>query len=49
MMALLPGIIRESRWSRVLPELLVREGFTDVTLERLSFGTSSIVSARWKL
>ncbi len=49
MMTVLPGIIRESRWSRNLPELLVREGFTDVTLERLSLGTSSIVSARWKL
>ena len=48
MMTLLPGIIREARWSRDLPELLVREGFSDVTLERLSFGTSSIVSARWK-
>jgi len=48
MMTLLPGIIRESRWSRELPELLVREGFSDVALERLSFGTSAIVSARWR-
>lgn len=47
MMTLLPGIIRESRWSRELPELLVKEGFSDVTLERLSFGTSTIVSALW--
>jgi demethylmenaquinone methyltransferase/2-methoxy-6-polyprenyl-1,4-benzoquinol methylase len=48
MMTLLPGIIRESRWSRELPDLLVREGFSDVATERLSFGTSTIVSAVWK-
>ena len=48
MMTLLPEVIRASRWTRELPELLAKEGFSDVTLEPMSFGTCAIVSARWR-
>ena len=42
----LPGLLRETKWTGELEESLQENGFSETTLEYLTFGTSAIVTAK---
>lgn len=42
----LPGFLRETKWARELANSLQRNGFSTITRESLTFGTSTIITAR---
>src|SRR5271157_4904842 len=42
----LPGLLRETRWTGELEESLQENGFSETTLECLTFGTSAMVRAK---
>jgi len=42
----LPGLLRETRWVRDLVSSLQENGFSNISIEFLTFGTSAIVTAR---
>jgi len=41
----LPGLLRETRWTRDLVQVMDRNGFSHIRLESLTFGSSAIVVA----
>jgi demethylmenaquinone methyltransferase / 2-methoxy-6-polyprenyl-1,4-benzoquinol methylase len=42
----LPGVLRKTKWIAELTGLLTGNGFSDITTESLTLGTSAIVTAR---
>ncbi|HSO71090.1 MAG TPA: SAM-dependent methyltransferase, partial [Thermodesulfobacteriota bacterium] len=42
----LPGFLRETQWTRELVLSLQKNGFSEITLTSLTWGTSAIVTAR---
>jgi len=42
----LPGLLRQTPWVRELASLLKEDGFSEITVESLTFGAAAIVTAR---
>ncbi len=41
----LPGLLRETRWTMELEKLLAQNGFANIAVESLFFGTAAIITA----